>query len=101
MKEYLEGMKKWMMIFFIIYLGAAMGCGTIFFIYLITEGKFGYVLIFIVYPFLIPLFKIAWQAVYKQDDKSKRSIWVNLPPPPHGARCVATSTKPVHPPVEK
>ncbi|GEM_PF-2661425 len=102
MKAYLLSVKKWMMLLFIIYLGAAMGCGTKLLISLITEGQFGYILIFTTYPFLIPLFKMAWKKVYKQEDNTKRPIWVNIPPPPPtGARCVPTTPRPVHPPKAK
>ncbi|WP_312059375.1 hypothetical protein [Anaerotignum sp.] len=101
MKEYLLSVKKWMMLFFIVYLGAAMGCGTKLLISLIIEGQFGYILIFTAYPFLIPLFQIAWTTVYIQEDKPTRPIWVNIPPPPTGARCVPTTPRPVHPPKAK
>ncbi|KAF5043770.1 hypothetical protein DSECCO2_498800 [anaerobic digester metagenome] len=102
MKEYLMSVKKWMLLFFIIYLGAAMGCCTRLLISLIIEGKFGYILIFTAYPFLIPLFKIAWKTVYKPEDIAKRPIWVNIQtPPPTGARCVPTTSRPVHPPKAK
>ncbi len=108
MKEYLKGVKKWMLIFFIICLGAAMGWGTKIIISLIAEGQFGYILTFIVYPFLIPLFSIAGQTICKQEDKPKRPIWFDIAPPPprpplppHSGSSVATSTKPVYQPVEK
>ena len=108
MKEYLEGVKKWMLIFFIICLGAAMGWGTKIIVCLLAEGKFGYILIFIAYPFLIPLFTSAVQTICKQEDTPKSPIWFDIAPPPprpplptYGARSVVTSTKPVHPPKEK
>ncbi|MDD3393798.1 MAG: hypothetical protein PHG19_04040 [Anaerotignum sp.] len=99
MKEYLEGVKKWMLIFFIICLGAAMGWGTKIIIFLIAEGHLGYILTFIAYPFLIPLFTIAGQTIFREEDKTKRPIWVDISPVTlNGARYVATSAKPVHPP---
>lgn len=108
MKEYLESVKKWMLIFFIICLGAAMGWGTKIIIFLIVEGQFGYILIFITYPFLIPLFTIAVQTICKQEDKPERPIWFDIAPPPHrpplpphSGSCVATSTKSGYQPVEK
>lgn len=106
MKEYLEGVKKWMLILFIIGLGAAMGWGTKIIISLIAEGQFGYLLIFITYPFLIPLFSIAGQTICKQEDKPKRHIWFDIAPsrpplPPHSGSSVATSRKPGYQPVEK
>jgi hypothetical protein len=106
MKTYLESVKKWMLIFFIICLGAAMGWGTKIIIFLIAKGQFRYILTFIAYPFLIPLFTIAGQIICKQEDKPKRPIWFDIVPPPprlppHSGSSVATSTKPGYQPVEK
>lgn len=81
MKAYFKAVRKWMLILFMLVLCTAMGKGGGFAIAQAIEGKSAWLLIFIVYPFLLPMIKITAEAICKKEEKPKRPIWFDISPP--------------------